>query len=216
MLLKDLALVIPKLVSAEDCNLFINEYQRRQIAAKVETSINSNTGKRQESTCHVVKLHKENNLYDVAIGYQEKALSAWLNHLDKFKSFHIPLLNDMLREPHQIRIIRYKKGESIQEHSDYDHFIHASVTLNLNDDYLGGDFSFFNGSYKLRLGLGDALVFPADPFWTHSIQPVTEGTRYSINSFILSCGFEERNEIVNNLTEKLKFRPRAYKLKKDN
>lgn len=214
MQLKDLALVIPNLISKKDCQMFISEYQRRQVAAKIETSINSNTGERKESTCHVVRLSNENNLYDLAIRYQEKALNAWLDHLDNFKSFHIPLLRHVLREPHAVRIIRYKKGESIHEHSDWEHFTHASVTLNLNDDYTGGNFVFFNGSHTVHLGLGDALVFPADAFWTHSIQPIIEGTRYSINSFILSCSLEEQNQLVENLDTKTKLRSPLYNLKK--
>ena len=214
MQLQDLALVIPKLVSEEDCKLFISEYQRRKVAAQTETSTNSHTGEHIASTCHVVRLPKENNYYELAIRYQEKALSAWLNHLNNFKSFHIPLLHQVLREPHAVRIIRYRKGESIHEHSDWDHFTHASVTLNLNDDYTGGNFLFFNGSYSVRLGLGDALVFPADAFWTHSIQPITEGTRYSINSFILSCSLAEKDQLVESLRTKTKLRQPSYNLKK--
>ena len=86
-----------------------------------------------------------------------------------------------------IRILKYKKGECIEDHSDLGGNIRASCTLNLNENYEGGEFRFFNGQIKESFKTGDAMLFPAEPIWIHGTEPVTKGTRYSINCFLQSC-----------------------------
>ena len=58
--------------------------------------------------------------------------------------------------------------------------------LNLNEDYEGGEFRFFDGQIKEVFKTGDAMLFPAEPIWIHGTEPVTKGTRYSINCFLHS------------------------------
>ena len=86
-----------------------------------------------------------------------------------------------------IRILKYKKGECIEDHSDLGGNIRASCTLNLNENYEGGEFRFFDGQIKESFKTGDAMLFPAEPIWIHGTEPVTKGTRYSINCFLQSC-----------------------------
>ena len=37
---------------------------------------------------------------------------------------------------------------------------------------------------KETLKTGEAMIFPAEPIWIHGTEPVTEGSRYSINCFL--------------------------------
>jgi predicted 2-oxoglutarate/Fe(II)-dependent dioxygenase YbiX len=60
------------------------------------------------------------------------------------------------------------------------------LTFNLNEDYEGGDFTFFGKKFTPKLKKGTVMIFPADIFWTHEVIPVTKGTRYSMNTFIKS------------------------------
>jgi predicted 2-oxoglutarate/Fe(II)-dependent dioxygenase YbiX len=62
--------------------------------------------------------------------------------------------------------------------------IRASCTLNLNENYEGGDFRFFNGKLKEKFKTGDAMIFPAEPIWIHGTEPITKGARYSVNCFL--------------------------------
>jgi predicted 2-oxoglutarate/Fe(II)-dependent dioxygenase YbiX len=62
--------------------------------------------------------------------------------------------------------------------------VYASCSFNLNDNYTGGDFAWFRGQHKIKLGAGDAIIWPADYFWVHEVEPILSGTRYSTNSFI--------------------------------
>jgi PKHD-type hydroxylase len=53
-----------------------------------------------------------------------------------------------------------------------------SVLLNDNDEFKGGEFKF-RGPFEERLAqAGDLLIFPS--FEEHCVEPVTEGTRYSL------------------------------------
>ena len=45
-------------------------------------------------------------------------------------------------------------------------------------------FAFWNGKHKIKMELGDVMIWPADYFWVHEVEEITSGTRYSANCFI--------------------------------
>ena len=94
--------------------------------------------------------------------------------------------NNLIANSHNVRILKYDKGQFIKDHCDVNGSIRASCTLNLNEDYEGGEFRFFNGQIKHSFKTGDAMIFPAEPIWIHGTEPITKGTRYSINCFLHS------------------------------
>ena len=96
-----------------------------------------------------------------------------------------PDFNDrLIKSSDNIRILKYSVGSYISDHSDVGGPIRASCTLNLNEDYEGGDFRFFDGLIKDSFKTGDAMLFPAEPVWIHGTEPVTKGARYCINCFL--------------------------------
>ena len=98
-----------------------------------------------------------------------------------------PDFNDtLIKSSGNIRILKYDVGSYIDDHSDVGGIIRASCTLNLNQDYEGGEFRFFDGQIKEVFKTGDAMLFPAEPIWIHGTEPITKGTRYSINCFLNS------------------------------
>ena len=92
--------------------------------------------------------------------------------------------NKLIVSTRNIRILKYEKGQLIKDHTDVGDTIRASCTLNLNDDYEGGEFRFFDGQVKESFKTGDAMLFPAEPIWIHGTEPITKGTRYCINCFL--------------------------------
>ena len=91
---------------------------------------------------------------------------------------------NLIADSINIRILKYEEGQYIKDHADVTRNIRASCTLNLNEDYEGGEFRFFNGQEKISFKTGDALIFPAEPIWIHGTEPITKGVRYSINCFL--------------------------------
>tara|TARA_R100001086_G_scaffold249851_2_gene191312 strand:+ start:485 stop:1072 length:588 start_codon:yes stop_codon:yes gene_type:complete len=97
-----------------------------------------------------------------------------------FNSFQ----NTFYNYTNNIRIIKYEIGQCIKDHSDVADNIRGSCTINLNDNYEGGEFRFFNGKKKIKLNCGEAIIFPAEPIWIHGTDPIIKGARYSINCFL--------------------------------
>jgi|TARA_R110000803_G_scaffold153507_1_gene218409 hypothetical protein len=83
-----------------------------------------------------------------------------------------------------IRILKYEIGNEIKDHLDMNLTIRGSCTINLNEDYEGGEFTFFSRKHQEILKTGDSIIFPADHIWIHGTKPITKGVRYSINCFL--------------------------------
>jgi len=90
----------------------------------------------------------------------------------------------------QIDLLKYSEGGKYEIHTD--HFTnaprHLSVIINLNDEYEGGDLVFTNQKdleiKRLKLNKGSIVFFPSNFMYPHSIEPITNGTRYSIVAWL--------------------------------
>tara|TARA_R110000851_G_scaffold151527_2_gene292755 strand:+ start:74 stop:433 length:360 start_codon:yes stop_codon:yes gene_type:complete len=106
--------------------------------------------------------------------------------------------------------MKYQIGNKIHPHVDHDPHVYGSCTFNLNEDYEGGEFGFFRDKKNIDLKQGDVLIFPADYHWVHEVKPITKGTRYSVNCFLLDVPESVREELQlkkDELMEKYKFNP---------
>jgi hypothetical protein len=45
--------------------------------------------------------------------------------------------------------MKYETGAEIHPHTDHDPGTYGSISFNLNDNYEGGEFKFFNGNYTV-------------------------------------------------------------------
>tara|TARA_R110000803_G_scaffold7143_2_gene22998 strand:+ start:285 stop:950 length:666 start_codon:yes stop_codon:yes gene_type:complete len=181
-----LALKIPNFLSHEECDMLINEYEQRKEESNFEGSLNYKTNKHRQSTFKVVSLIPYTDSFNFIREKTKSAIDTWINYLSQPQYFFTHVLKNRLKFSHAYRIMKYETGAEIHPHSDHNTGIYGSISFNLNEDYEGGEFKFFNGNYTIPLGKGDALIFPADFFWVHEVTKVTKGERYSINSFICS------------------------------
>lgn len=90
-----------------------------------------------------------------------------------------------------LRINRYIEGTEMKMHHDHINSIFdgekkgipvLSLVGVLNDDYEGGEFTFFDNS-KVELGAGDILIFPSNFLYPHKVNKVTKGERWSFVSW---------------------------------
>ena len=88
----------------------------------------------------------------------------------------------LIQEDSGYELLRYKEGQFYIEHTDSfkDRPRAVSCSFALNDDYEGGEFTFFNRELVYRLKKGSCIMFPSNFMYPHEIMPVTSGTRYSI------------------------------------
>lgn len=91
----------------------------------------------------------------------------------------------------QIDLLKYQAGGKYETHIDQ--FSGSTRTLsfilNLNEEYEGGDFVFYDEKNneaikKIKCKTGTVIFFPSNFLYPHSVQPITKGTRYSIVGWI--------------------------------
>lgn len=84
-------------------------------------------------------------------------------------------------------LLRYQEGDFYKEHTDsyISNPRHVSCSFQLNDDYEGGEFAFLNREFKIKAKKGSVIMFPSNFMFPHEILPVTQGTRYSIITWVI-------------------------------
>jgi len=185
----DLKYRINGLVPKNVCQKLIKTFEKYSELSTIEGSYKFKSEKAQMDNFKCLNLSAIVNpnddikeAFDISKMYISIMITNYILHIKKNIS---PTFNDyFFNNTNNVRIIKYKKGEFIDDHSDVGENIRASCTLNLNEDYEGGEFRFFNGLIKESFKTGDAMLFPAEPIWIHGTEPVTKGTRYSINCFL--------------------------------
>jgi len=174
------------------CQKIIDIFEKYSELSLTEESYKFKTKKKEEDNFKCLNLSaiqnpNEDILY--ALNEAKKYISIMIaNYVLHIKSKKIsPTFSDILiSSSSNIRILKYNVDQSIKDHTDVGGTIRASCTLNLNEDYEGGEFRFFDGQIKEVFKTGDAMLFPAELIWIHGTEPITKGTRYSINCFLYS------------------------------
>jgi len=187
--IKDLKLRINKFVDKQTCDNFIKLYENNSTLSEKESSYKYISKKREEDNFKCISLskmcNKSKELNDAfllaadIIGEVVRQYELYIqkNVLSTYEARSICYTEN-------IRILKYSKGQCIKDHTDVGGTYRGSCTINLNENYEGGEFRFFNGQIKETLKTGDCLFFPAEPIWIHGTEPITKGTRYSINCFL--------------------------------
>ena len=180
------------LMSPDICNQLIKFYEDHKHMTMEEDSYKFNedmeSNKKEYDNMSVlnVSLLKDKEdfeePYKIILKYLRIVL---VNHAMYVRNNLCPTYNNIfMTHTDNIRIIKYGVGQQIKDHSDVEGNIRGSLTINLNDDYEGGEFRFFGGLEKISLSAGEAMLFPAEPLWIHGTEPVTKGARYTINCFL--------------------------------
>jgi hypothetical protein len=187
----DLLLHIPNYLPKKDCQLLMNYYDSVKNTAQYEASTTPK-GEFKQSSFECIELTNPNSLELNILRYSvHDIIKKYIKYLKSFDSFHeYSLEHGSFNYAHKYRILKYRTGSSIHPHSDHGPYGYGSCTINLNEDYEGGEFTFFNGRHKIKLKQGDAIIFPADFFWVHEVKPITLGERYTFNCFLNKIPFE--------------------------
>ena len=84
-------------------------------------------------------------------------------------------------------LLRYSPGGYYRVHTDSFKRVPRSLacSFTLNDDFEGGEWSFFGGAKVLRPAVGSIVIFPANFMYPHEITEVRNGTRYSIVTWMI-------------------------------
>ena len=86
----------------------------------------------------------------------------------------------------RMSILKYEKSGFLSEHIDHGVSSRTlSVVLYLNDDYTGGEINFPHvaDGITIKPEAGSAILFPSNFVFTHSVNEISDGTRYSLPSW---------------------------------
>ena len=197
--IQDLILRVPNMMSAKECKLLINYHKKYEKNSGLENCPDANTGIDTYSSFKCLTLPSHSNVHTIVHKKTKVMVEKWLDHLKQFKAFHLPLLSKKLNCSHKYRLLKYESGAKIHPHTDFDDYVHASCTFNLNDKYTGGVFKFWNGQHKVILKKGEGMIWPADYFWVHEVSPIKTGVRYSTNCFIMSLDKDLSDHVKNQI-----------------
>lgn len=183
--------LIPNVLSKEECQLLINHFKKNQQDSKIEVSGKLYENKEpgfheEEDNFAALRLETDSEALRICL----KGINICLNNYLLFQkvNFSKSLVPLYWNHTNNIRILRYREGEEIKDHVDMNEEVRMSCSINLNDNYEGGAFSFFHGKHKINLKQGQGMVFPAETIWIHGVDKVTKGTRYSVNCFLKKHG----------------------------
>jgi len=176
------------LINKDVCNKLIDFYEDKKDITLTESSYKYNEGKITTDNCNFlnISLLRDNPGFDKPYEIILKYLRIVLTNYEIYMRNNLcpNYMNMHMTHTDNIRIIKYDVGQYIADHSDIGDGNRGSITINLNDDYEGGEFRFFGGRLKINLSAGEAMLFPAEPVWIHGTEPVTKGSRYSVNCFL--------------------------------
>ena len=161
--ISDLKYRINGLIPKNICQKLIETFEKYPELTGIEKSYKYKDKKIKEDNFKCLNLSKINNpnkdiqeALKIAQMYLSIVISNYVIYIQKnicptFDKIFISKTNN-------IRIIKYNVGECIEDHTDIGDGIRASCTLNLNEDYKGGEFRFFNGQIKESFKTGDAYI----------------------------------------------------------
>lgn len=171
--LRDFILEIPALIPHDVCKEVVNWTRDKKWA---ESIVEKGTIEKSVRNCQMLGLHNspyDNKLFE----YVSKALQTYVT---KFK--YVSISKDTGYE-----LLKYEPGGFYRQHVDSYDINPRIITLSIamNDEYDGGEWSFFGGGYKLNPKIGSAIMFPSNFMYPHEILPVTKGTRYSMITWFI-------------------------------
>ena len=186
MRLEDFIHVEKNAISDELCRQIIDEYDDSddwKAGTINDYEIN------EYRKCEVVYLSQDETLeknLKTRNKIDEKLYKIINNLLEKYLKKYDALGYVQIKEDTGYMLLRYKTGDYVKKHVDTSSDQHRtlSCSLILNDDYEGGEITFFDGEIKPNLKKGDLLIFPSSFTYPHQVLPVTSGTRYSIITWI--------------------------------
>jgi len=183
--LKDYILILENIISDKLCNDILNEYENSNEWLNA-TIGGGNISKRIRScTSIAISLNKtiEKNK-NVRKNLDDRVFECAKNAIKKYnEKFDHALIN----KDTGYDLLKYEKGGFYLQHVD--HFEKNPRTIScsfiLNNEFIGGGFSFFNNKIVYSLKKGSAIMFPSNFLYPHSVLPVINGTRYSIVTWFI-------------------------------
>ena len=164
--------------STELCDKIINEYSKTDLWKDQHASGDIDHSHRRVKGINIsIECKTRDELKQIDENIFLNLTSILKQYMIKFPLLHIESDNGYI-------LLKYNVGDFYKLHIDQiskgEQQRLISCIICLNDDYTGGEISFFNKQKTFTLKKGDVLLFPSNFMFPHEVFPILTGTRYSI------------------------------------
>lgn len=184
--LEDYIKVFEDVLPEDFCDHILDEYANTDLWKKTLTGSGHDPNARN---CNVIPISEKQVISEneeVRAEIDEDLFHAVSGCLKLYEE-SVPGSDLEIKEDSGYELLRYNEGEFYVEHTDSFKEIPRAITciLSLNDDYDGGEISFFSRELSYKLKKGSAIMFPSNFMYPHEIQKIASGTRYSIITWLV-------------------------------
>ena len=179
--LKDFIKVFDNVLDSSICQIILNEYEN---CTEWKDTLTGSGHDPNSRNCSVIPISFQdiiNKNPEIRQQIDQSLFECVSDCIQKYTEETIK--GDLeIKEDSGYELLRYFEGQFYVEHTDSFKESPRAITfiLSINDDYEGGEISFFNRELTYKLKQGSCIMFPSNFMYPHEIMPVTSGTRYSI------------------------------------
>jgi PKHD-type hydroxylase len=163
---------LKQFLTKEECNSIIKECSKLNLKiAEVGAGFNGAE----------LKLLRDSEVVMLEIDWVKTKLESFLKNEIQFKGYE-------LDEIEKFQFTKYTNGGHYDWHTDTGlnfEYRFCSIVMQLNDEYSGGELLYkdYNSTeIQFEKGLGNLFIFSSST--EHKVNPITNGTRYSLVSWI--------------------------------
>ena len=184
--LKDFIMVKEEFVDPDFCDQILDEYANSELWEKTYTGggLDEDARRCQVITISDQRCINENEEYRREI--DDKMYKIIKDIIVEYEKEH-PEFDLEISEDSGYELLRYEVGDFYIEHSDSfkEQPRALTIIIAMNNAYDGGEIAMFQRELIHELDVGDVLVFPSNFMYPHEILPVTDGTRYSMITWVV-------------------------------
>jgi len=171
---------LDNVVSEELCNIILEEY--RDCSFWIPTSVGGGNVDNTIRNCDIIGISEQAVIeknFDIRKKIDEDFYLCASNAINEYRKLFPEVASDI---DTGYGLLRYNEGQFYTQHTDSFKQQQRSVSCSflLNDDYVGGEFAFFDREIIIKGARGSIIMFPSNFMFPHEIMPVISGTRYSI------------------------------------
>lgn len=131
--------------------------------------------------CYSIQISSQNRFIEVDNFIFEKIINLY----DKYKRLFPNMIFSSTKD-NGYTLLKYNIGNYPEHTDDFDDKTKTlTIIINLNDECVGGEISFWGEKKVYNLQKGDAIVFPSNFMYPHMVLPVKSGTRYCLTTWMV-------------------------------
>ena len=204
--LEDFIQVFDDVLSLENCNLILNEYQDssdtiaensggflssepkfERYSEWCDALVEGEMASKNVRNCSEISISSEhiiNQNFEIRKDIDYVVFESVKKIINDYNAL-VPTFRANIDTGYQL--LRYIEGQFYTQHTDSftDQQRSLTCSIQLNENYEGGEFAFFDRELMIKTKPGSAIVFPSNFMYPHEIMPVIKGTRYSIVTWLV-------------------------------